>query len=352
MKARPFTIVGLLLLVIGMAAPASADDDLAAKRDAKLAQPWVKAGGWITDFQCALAESKKSDRLVLAYFTRSYAPCPFCTQFEKAALADPAFPELAKNYVLYLNVTSHVPTDKDQDLFAKKGGRGFPFIVFLDGEGAVLREHDGPRTVKGLEESAALARARLELVKKAASGDRDAKMQILVEDLEQHRLKVADSDKAVAALGELSAQEKKKLDELKRNVEVEEVVLGVHTHKQAFDAGKRLLEEHRAGKPEPTHGETFHEFWKLVMFYAERAKDVAGFEEGYNARKSRLGKTADAKRQLYCAEKWLAEVKGTPLPSPPPGALALPSDTSPVGSSAPATSQEPSSKSVAAPTGQ
>ncbi|MBI3724903.1 hypothetical protein HY251_13245 [bacterium] len=43
------------------------------KRDAKLAEGWVKSGGWITDYDKALEESKKSGKLIFAYFTRSYA---------------------------------------------------------------------------------------------------------------------------------------------------------------------------------------------------------------------------------------------------------------------------------------
>jgi len=75
MKVRG--IAAAALLVLGLGAPALAQDGgsaLEKKRDEKLAEPWVKAGGWITDYDKALAESKKSGKLIFGYFTRSYAP--------------------------------------------------------------------------------------------------------------------------------------------------------------------------------------------------------------------------------------------------------------------------------------
>ena len=46
---------------------------LEEKRDKKLAEPWMKSGGWITDYDKARSEAKKNKRLILAYFTRSYS---------------------------------------------------------------------------------------------------------------------------------------------------------------------------------------------------------------------------------------------------------------------------------------
>jgi hypothetical protein len=41
--------------------------------DEKVAESWVKDGGWILDYDAARAEAKASKKLILAYFTRSYA---------------------------------------------------------------------------------------------------------------------------------------------------------------------------------------------------------------------------------------------------------------------------------------
>jgi hypothetical protein len=49
-------------------------DQLKKKLDDKLAEPWLKDGGWIADYDKARAEAKKSGKLICAYFTRSYSP--------------------------------------------------------------------------------------------------------------------------------------------------------------------------------------------------------------------------------------------------------------------------------------
>jgi hypothetical protein len=48
-------------------------DELVAERDKKLAKEFLKAGGWVTDYDKAREEAKKSGKLMFAYFSRSYA---------------------------------------------------------------------------------------------------------------------------------------------------------------------------------------------------------------------------------------------------------------------------------------
>ena len=52
---------------------AAAEDDLVAKRDAKLQEPFLKKSAWLTDYDQARAEAKKSGKPIFGYFTRSYA---------------------------------------------------------------------------------------------------------------------------------------------------------------------------------------------------------------------------------------------------------------------------------------
>ena len=47
---------------------------LEEKRDKKLASEFLKKASWITDYDKALAESKKSGKAIFGYFSRSYAP--------------------------------------------------------------------------------------------------------------------------------------------------------------------------------------------------------------------------------------------------------------------------------------
>lgn len=47
--------------------------ELIKQRDEKLAKPVFEKAHWIKDYDEALAEAKKSNKPIFAYFTRSYA---------------------------------------------------------------------------------------------------------------------------------------------------------------------------------------------------------------------------------------------------------------------------------------
>jgi hypothetical protein len=48
-------------------------EELKARRKEKLASSFLQNAGWITDYDKARAEAKKSNKVIFAYFTRSYA---------------------------------------------------------------------------------------------------------------------------------------------------------------------------------------------------------------------------------------------------------------------------------------
>ena len=167
-----------LTLVLGISG-AAFGETLEQKRDAKLAEPWLKKAAWFTDYDKALSEAKASGKPIFADFTRSYAPCPYCTEIEEGVFSDPAFAEWSKEVVLLCHVTTGIKTDPHQDLLAKKGGQGFPYLVFLDAEGEVIAAHEGEQTVAGFREGLGKARAFLDLRKKAEAGDKAARFQVL-----------------------------------------------------------------------------------------------------------------------------------------------------------------------------
>ena len=60
--------------VIAMVAAVGQAQDLEANLQAKLARPFVKNAAWVMDYDQALQASRVSQRLLFAYFTRSYQP--------------------------------------------------------------------------------------------------------------------------------------------------------------------------------------------------------------------------------------------------------------------------------------
>ncbi len=70
MKLPFLAVMTALLLGAGSHARAG---DLEDKRDALLKEEFLKKADWITDYDKAREEAKKSGKAIFAYFTRSYA---------------------------------------------------------------------------------------------------------------------------------------------------------------------------------------------------------------------------------------------------------------------------------------
>jgi predicted methyltransferase len=77
---RFWTAAIAALVLAGGAVSSFAQEDsmqqakLKEKRAAKLAESWVTATPWITDFDAAQAKSKETGKPIFGYFSRSYSP--------------------------------------------------------------------------------------------------------------------------------------------------------------------------------------------------------------------------------------------------------------------------------------
>ncbi len=63
----------LALLVAASTARAQDQEQMKKNLEHKLEQEFLKNASWITDFDKAKEEAKKTKKLIFAYFTRSYA---------------------------------------------------------------------------------------------------------------------------------------------------------------------------------------------------------------------------------------------------------------------------------------
>ena len=70
---RLISCVAVLGAGLLLAVPASGQS-MEEKRDKKLAEPWLKAAPWITDYDLARKTAKEQGKPIFAYFTRSYSP--------------------------------------------------------------------------------------------------------------------------------------------------------------------------------------------------------------------------------------------------------------------------------------
>jgi len=65
--------IAIAVLVGARGALAQDQEQMKKNLDEKLAKPFVKNATWILDFDEAKAAAKKANKLIFAYFTRSYA---------------------------------------------------------------------------------------------------------------------------------------------------------------------------------------------------------------------------------------------------------------------------------------
>lgn len=64
---------GLLVLSLD-AQQTLSQEELVSRREAKLAEAFIKNADWVTDYDQALGMAKQSGKPIFAYFSRSFAP--------------------------------------------------------------------------------------------------------------------------------------------------------------------------------------------------------------------------------------------------------------------------------------
>jgi len=192
---------------------------------------------------------------------------------ENRVFSDPAFAELAEDTVLFVHVTSHLPDAPHPDLLRQKGGRAFPYVVFLDATGNVIAKPK-VQTLDALRE--ALERDVQEyrdLCELAASGDADAVRRLFALEVEfQH---FADPEQARAAMAEiegLSDEERARLEQILVEQEFNAILGRVTTEEQAVEAGRESLPMLEAGRI--PKGPNAPYFWAFVGAHAAAKKDV------------------------------------------------------------------------------
>jgi thioredoxin-related protein len=112
---------------------------------------WLGAAelNWITDYDAALAQAKKENKMVFINFTGSDW-CGWCKKLDADVLSKPEFKEFAaKNLVmLYVDFPaqkklSDAQKKANDELKQKYGVRGFPTIVVLNSKGEKVFEKVG-----------------------------------------------------------------------------------------------------------------------------------------------------------------------------------------------------------------
>jgi len=227
--------------------------------------------------------------------------------------------------VLYLNVTTHVEGDKDQDLLGQKGGGGFPYLIVMDADGKVMAKHQGARTTEGFEATLKTATEFADARKKAAEGtDAGAKLEVFTKDLEFGNYGAADARKAYEALGTVGDAEKTKIEGLLAVLEIREVMAAINKKAEKvgdapdkdaqfkllrIEAGKKFMEMNKAGRVPGAGTNETSMFWSFILEAAEDAKDVAAFEAGLAKLKDLYASNPQAQKFIQDKEAILQKMK-------------------------------------------
>jgi hypothetical protein len=297
----------LLVLVLGVATSTalSQQEDLqqlVAKRDKKLAASFLRCSGWTTNYDDARLAAKSSGKLILGYFTRSYAPCGPCVQLEQCVFSQPDFVEFSKSMVLFCHISTHIPSEPHGGLFAEKGGTAFPTVMVLDADGNVLARQCGERSLRAVCDAVDQAKSFACLIGSSATADADTRYCCLLKQIELGHFTPPDARAKVKALGALAPDRETRLHAA---VTAREFALAVIEIRRApDDAGRlqaagRLVEMKKAGHI-PADGNAIA-FWDWVIAYAEHARDPGLYEDGLTATKRLL--PDDAGSRELCRER-------------------------------------------------
>lgn len=276
----------MLLCMLALSVPAHAAETvpqeqpdqpaLVALRDAKRGAAVFSKNGWTFDFDAARERARKDDKVVFAYFTRSFAECSRCESLESRIFDQDDFAAFAQQVVPFCHVTSHVDGDAYPDLLQQKGGTGWPYLAFLDAEGNVLTRLT-ERSVASFRKQFAKCQAFLALDKRHRGGEPGLAHDLLIARIEMGGMTLAEARAAAAVACGLDDARSARLAEAIDSLEVTEAFAAVRTRDDAAEVGQHFQKMWTAGRA--PKGDAAPLFFSLIMESAAKAKDAAAFEK-------------------------------------------------------------------------
>jgi hypothetical protein len=197
---------------------------------------------------------------------------------------------------------------------SKKGGRGFPYLVYMDADGQVLGKPPG-RSVKAFAKGIKGAQRYLTLQKKA---DKTPEEQVELFELE------VSYGKLDAAAAKAKREQLKLPPEL--DAKLEKAIGSLEATAAVKEAGKQLRSRADVQSKGPEIGKGFYEkfhskgivpgdpqirmqFYFLIMEYGFQKKVVAAAESAVEALKKQLGSNPRARGFLKQLETRLSKLK-------------------------------------------
>jgi hypothetical protein len=284
---------------------------LIQNRDHKLSQPFLRSASWNTSYDEAKKAAQASGKLILGYFTRSYAPCGPCMQLEQTVFAKQEFIDYSKNVVLYIHISSRVPGEANGTLFAEKGGNAFPTLMVMDQDGNVLARQCGERSMRVVREVVAEGEGFRGLIERAKTGDLETRYECLCKQIQFGHFAPDVARAKVKDLGNLSADRKGWFESAIVSRECQLALLEIRKapdESAQYDAAEKMLVPMKKAGHIPSDGNVIP-FWEWIMAVASKNQDIALYEDGLNAMKTLLKDDAGRRERLEEKEIALERMK-------------------------------------------
>ena len=217
--------------------------------------------------------------------------------------------KFSKDYVLFCHITTQIEGEKNGDLLEKKGGQGFPYIIYMDAEGAVLAEHQGDRSAEGFAKTGKAVKDYSAAKARVDKGEKGAGIDLAIAELILGKATATDAEKKIQAAGTPTKEQQAVIDTELLNAKILEEIRTIESDAAADAVGKKYYEMLKSGKPAPTGEQAMQPFYMLAMRAASTAKDAATFEKALEALKKNFGHLPNAKRFFEENEKTLEGLK-------------------------------------------
>jgi hypothetical protein len=303
-----------------------------ANRDHKLLSAFLRTPGasWTTNYEEARRSADCSGKLILGYFTRSYAPCGPCMQLEQTVFAKQDFVEFSKNVVLFCHISTRIPGEANETLFAEKGGNAFPTLMVLDQDGNVLARQCGERSLRVVRDVVTEGHAFANTIRRCTprvvrvgytphvgvwgitecSATAEERYECLVKQIQYGHFAPDVARARVRELDNLSADRKGWFEAQIVSRECSQCMLEIRKAADVagqYRAARALVLMKKAGHI-PSDSNVFP-FWEWVMAVAKEDRDIALFEDGLIAIKAILPDDATRREKLQENENMLESMK-------------------------------------------
>lgn len=259
----------------------------------KRANPVFTLLPWQFDFAAAQQQAKAEHKLIFGYFTRSWARCEPCEEFEQEVLTTPGFKAFAAKVVPFVHITTHLADMADDDLLTVIGGNATPTLAFLDESGAPLRRMVGDVDLAAIEAAFTSLQRWQQLRAAVAAGQRDQEKALFLLELEMGNRSFAEMQQRHERL-QFDAAEQKLVEQQLINLEFLQILKATPLQKLG-EAGGKYVAMYRAHRIPDTAQDT--SFWLGAFTYAALQGDLKLYEEMLQT--LRQTKAKDERLQLY-----------------------------------------------------